>query len=383
MNQIKIGRFIAECRKEKKLTQVQLAEKLGVSDRSVSKWENGRCLPDLSLFEPLCNELEITINEFLSGERIEEKDYKEKLEENLIETIDYTNKKVFEKDKLIAKIILCVGLLVIFAAFSIFPTESSWASIYSIIGTIISLVGVCKLINLKSLKQNIVFSVFYMIFAILALFGVDYVNVKLNNTVPRFSYLIETGDTMTVYRSPFCNVYRINRNTKNEYYIVDTKKVYTEDTVPTVPFNREKCGIDNIIKYKNEYLGNNSNTGNLINNLPLSEYGYLIELDSKENGVIIDYHITDWYIVEDMYLQKGLVYNSVAIFSLIDNVEYIKYNFTGGSYIVNRNIIEDEYPNFKEIVVNEELSKDNFNKYVEQKVNDDEFIEEIFEKILK
>ncbi len=50
MDQIKIGRFIAKCRKDKKLTQVELSEKLGVSDRSVSKWENGRCLPDLSLF---------------------------------------------------------------------------------------------------------------------------------------------------------------------------------------------------------------------------------------------------------------------------------------------------------------------------------------------
>ena len=66
MDQERIGKFIAECRKERKLTQLQLAEKLGVTDRSVSKWENGRCMPDLSLMKPLCNELGITIN----GEKV-------------------------------------------------------------------------------------------------------------------------------------------------------------------------------------------------------------------------------------------------------------------------------------------------------------------------
>ena len=60
MNQIKIGKFIAECRKDKKLTQEQLAEMLNTTNKSISKWENGNCLPDSSLYEPLCNILEIT-----------------------------------------------------------------------------------------------------------------------------------------------------------------------------------------------------------------------------------------------------------------------------------------------------------------------------------
>ena len=63
MNQEKIGKFISDCRKKKKLTQSDLAEKLGVSDRTVGNWENGRNMPDLSLFKPLCDELDITINE--------------------------------------------------------------------------------------------------------------------------------------------------------------------------------------------------------------------------------------------------------------------------------------------------------------------------------
>ena len=67
MNQEKIGKFIAECRKKKNMTQQELAEKLGVSDRTVGNWENGRNMPDLSLFKPLCTELDVSINELLKG----------------------------------------------------------------------------------------------------------------------------------------------------------------------------------------------------------------------------------------------------------------------------------------------------------------------------
>ena len=70
MDQIKIGKFILELRKEKNMTQQELANVLGVTDRAISKWENGRGLPDLSLLKPLCDTLNITINELLSGEKL-------------------------------------------------------------------------------------------------------------------------------------------------------------------------------------------------------------------------------------------------------------------------------------------------------------------------
>jgi len=85
MNQEKIGKFITECRKGKKLTQEQLAEKLGVSDRAVSKWERGLNMPDSSLMLELAKILNISVNELLSGEIIKEKEYMNKAEENLIE----------------------------------------------------------------------------------------------------------------------------------------------------------------------------------------------------------------------------------------------------------------------------------------------------------
>lgn len=84
MNQIKIGVFIAKCRKDKKLTQAQLAEKLGITDRAVSKWETGKGMPDSSIMLELCEILEISVNELLSGEMIEMKDYDKKAEENLL-----------------------------------------------------------------------------------------------------------------------------------------------------------------------------------------------------------------------------------------------------------------------------------------------------------
>ena len=111
MNQEKIGKFIAELRKEKKLTQGQLAEKLGVTDRAISKWENGRGMPDLSLLKPLCEELKITINELLSGERLNKKNYQDRLEENIINTINYSDTKIKNTTKIFRFIIVSIILL--------------------------------------------------------------------------------------------------------------------------------------------------------------------------------------------------------------------------------------------------------------------------------
>lgn len=86
MNQIEIGKFIAKCRKEKNLTQEQLAKMLNISSKSVSKWENGYCLPDSSLYEPLCNILEISMNEFFAGMKIKDKKV---ADENLLQILKY------------------------------------------------------------------------------------------------------------------------------------------------------------------------------------------------------------------------------------------------------------------------------------------------------
>ena len=85
MDLIKIGKFIADTRKEKNLTQRQLADALSISDKTVSKWECGKGLPEVSLMLPLCGILEITVNDLLTGERVSQLEYQKKAEENMMD----------------------------------------------------------------------------------------------------------------------------------------------------------------------------------------------------------------------------------------------------------------------------------------------------------
>ena len=109
MDQEKIGKFIADCRKEKGLTQALLAEKLGITDRAVSKWETGKSLPDASIMLELCRILEINVNELLTGERIIMDNYKEIAEENMVEL----RKKVEKSDKTLLNIEKALIIIII------------------------------------------------------------------------------------------------------------------------------------------------------------------------------------------------------------------------------------------------------------------------------
>ena len=108
MDQIKVGKFIAECRKNNNLTQMQLAEKLNITDRAISKWENGKAMPDSSIMLDLCSELKISVNELLSGEVLEMNNYNEKVEQNLFEMI----KQKEESDKRLLTIEIVIGVLI-------------------------------------------------------------------------------------------------------------------------------------------------------------------------------------------------------------------------------------------------------------------------------
>lgn len=108
MNQEKIGLFIAKCRREKNMTQEDLAEKLGVSNKSISRWENGKTMMDISLFEPLCNELDISIIELLNGERIDDKK-RDKLYTKTL--INYSNKVGSRNKQVILTILFIMSLM--------------------------------------------------------------------------------------------------------------------------------------------------------------------------------------------------------------------------------------------------------------------------------
>ncbi len=119
MNQIKIGKFIADLRKEQNLTQKELAEKLNLSDKTVSKWECGKGLPDYSIMITLCDLMDISINELLSGERLSTIDYNQKAEENIINLIQESTKN-HEKQKWDALIKIVGELSLILIIFFLF-----------------------------------------------------------------------------------------------------------------------------------------------------------------------------------------------------------------------------------------------------------------------
>ena len=116
MNQIQIGRFIADSRRARNLTQRQLADALSISDKTVSKWECGKGLPEVSQMLPLCAALEITVNDLLSGERVAEADYRKKAEENMMELI----RENAENRLRMAQSIVCSAVTVIAVAALVF-----------------------------------------------------------------------------------------------------------------------------------------------------------------------------------------------------------------------------------------------------------------------
>ena len=110
MNQQKTGKFIAHKRKEKNLTQEQLAEKLGVSNKTVSKWETGKCMPDYSVVKTLCDELEITVAELMDGEASEEKSVRTYDEEQIMNLLKRTQDLEKQKNLLYGILLIVMGI---------------------------------------------------------------------------------------------------------------------------------------------------------------------------------------------------------------------------------------------------------------------------------
>lgn len=143
MDQAKIGRFIAECRKNKNLTQAQLAEKLNITDRAVSKWETGRAMPDSSIMLALCDVLSITVNDLLCGEVITVDNYNRETEKNLLEMI----KQKEQADKRLLMLEIFIGItatvtLLVLLAVAVLVQMEAWLRFALIaVGFVIFLAG--------------------------------------------------------------------------------------------------------------------------------------------------------------------------------------------------------------------------------------------------
>ena len=151
MEQAKVGKFIAKCRKSKNMTQAELAEKLNITDRAISKWETGKGMPDSSIMLDLCNELDISVNELLSGEVIKMENYNQKAEENLLEM----KKQKEGTDREMLRLEIVIGYISTIA-FLILVFVASCVEMYSIIrilliigGSIVFTIGVINAIKIE------------------------------------------------------------------------------------------------------------------------------------------------------------------------------------------------------------------------------------------
>ena len=153
MDQVKIGKFIAECRKKENLTQMQLAEKLNITDRAVSKWETGKSLPDSSIMLQLCSVLKITVNDLLSGEVITMDNYNKEMENKILEMI----KQKEESDKRLLMLEWVIGILSCIILFvpifigALLPMEE-WKQLAIIFsGFIPGFVGLCFAMRIEQI----------------------------------------------------------------------------------------------------------------------------------------------------------------------------------------------------------------------------------------
>lgn len=149
MNQEKIGKFIAEKRKESNLTQIQFAEKLGVTNKSVSRWETGKNMPDISLFIPICEILGISVNELIIGEEIKNNETA-KEQDIIIETIKTSNKKLKLARILIYIVAILLSLIFCIAVpVTASPSDAMAVPLMAFLGTIISTIIISTL-NIKT-----------------------------------------------------------------------------------------------------------------------------------------------------------------------------------------------------------------------------------------
>ncbi|MFR4582005.1 helix-turn-helix domain-containing protein [Clostridium cadaveris] len=119
MNQLSIGKFIAQKRKEHNMTQEQLAEKIGVSNKSVSKWETGKCMPDYSVVQELCKELEITVTELMDGEEIEENSVRIYDEKQIMDLLKRMQDLEQQKNTMYGILLIVMGIALLAVSYSI------------------------------------------------------------------------------------------------------------------------------------------------------------------------------------------------------------------------------------------------------------------------
>ena len=149
MDQEKIGRFIAELRREKNMTQQELADELCVTDRAVSHWENGRRLPDISLLKELAAFFNVTIDEIISGKRMTEDEQKELLNDSIIEI--YTSRRKVENLQILTELLICAGIVITITLTSFISKTTAEKIITLCVGSFVWTFGIILRVLLRKI----------------------------------------------------------------------------------------------------------------------------------------------------------------------------------------------------------------------------------------
>ncbi len=218
MDQKKTGLFLKTLRKEKNITQEVLAEALNVSSRTVSRWETGSNMPDISLLVELSEFYQVSIAEIIDGERKSEK-MNQETKDTAIKMAEYSKNELnVEKRRIISGLLMIFGVFIILSALAVFPNESSWGSIYAVIGGVILTAGIY--FSTKSMLGKRGLRILCVVGCVIALFGIftvtDYIAVSQFHQVPRFSYEKSYGDDVVEHKTLFYTVVQRNPGTENE-----------------------------------------------------------------------------------------------------------------------------------------------------------------------
>ena len=151
MNQEEIGKFISKLRKENNMTQHVLAEKLNVTDRTISNWETGRRLPDISILKELSVIFSVTIDEIIYGKKIVKEEIQKKLVDSAIEI--YKTKQKIEKLQMLTEILICAGMLITITLTSIIADNLSERIITMCLGSFVWMFGISLRIHLKKIHN--------------------------------------------------------------------------------------------------------------------------------------------------------------------------------------------------------------------------------------
>ncbi len=220
MNNTKTGQFITELRKQNNLTQSDLANKLGISDKAVSRWETGKGFPDVSLLQPLGEVLGTSVNEIINGEKIEPEKCQQRADQTIVQTIVKSRRYV---TNMVTGILASIGaFLLIFSLF--LGIDTSWVSISTILGTLVVSLAVFRLFR-KRLKTAIISSLLILIIAVGIFETRDYLYVTRYSLPPLFNFKITTtfeeDKKLIKYDKLFYDVVRYNTDTENEFFTIE------------------------------------------------------------------------------------------------------------------------------------------------------------------